>query len=110
MHNFLLFIGLVLMGVYADRFQHFRKTIGGRVLLLASTVYLAHINPVAGLVAAVAVAQVLREPPPPNLVRIDPTDRMHIEALMQAKRSADFPAVHVTQFPLENPEVSYTLF
>jgi hypothetical protein len=109
MHNLLLFIGLVLMGIYADRFQHFRRTLGGRVLLLASTVYLAHVNPVAGLVAAVAAAQVLREPAL-HEVYIEPSDRMHLEALMQAKRSADFPAVHFAQFPLQNPDVSYTLF
>lgn len=109
MHNLLLFIALVLMGIYADRFQHFRRTVGGRVLLLASAVYLAHINPVAGLIAAIAAAQVLREPPL-RLVHLEPTDRMHLEALMKAKRSADLPAVHVTHFPLENPEVSYTLF
>ena len=109
MHNLLLFIGLVLMGVYAERFQHFRRTMGGRVLLIAATVYLAHLNPLAGLVAAAATARVLREPPQ-NLVYHEPTDRMNIEALMQAKNSADFPSAHLTQFPLQNAEISYTLF
>ena len=103
-----ILILLFVFGFKPDLLHSF-DTVPGRIVLISIVVYLAQVNPLLGLLAAVVTARVLDRGTTTAPWR-PATDLLYIENMMRPKASYSLPALRTTDVPLNDPFNPYTIY
>jgi hypothetical protein len=103
-----LFIVLLFLAARPQLLDSF-DTLTGRMLMLLGVVYLAGLNPLLGVTAAVVMTRVLDKSPKKDSW-MPSADLLKVEELMKAKDSSSLPLLRSTMVPVNDVYEPYTIF
>jgi hypothetical protein len=92
-----ILFALTVFFCFRPDFLYSFDTVPGRTILLAVVVYLVQINPLLGLLGALALSRVMDRSAPIAFLR-SPPDLLQMETLMQSKCSNCLPFLRTSQF------------
>jgi hypothetical protein len=110
MKTTLIVFALVVFFCFRPDTLYSFDTVPGRTILLAGVIYLVQLNPLLGLLGALALSRVMDRSPVIPLLR-SPPDLLQMQSLMQSKCSNCVPFMRTAHVPTNDDAFfNYTWF